>query len=935
MTIVNAAILGIDYGSDFMVVSIIRPGAPVEAALDFNSKRKTPTAILFEDSATTFGYDAVGAGARKPHNVLNHFSRFIAQGTQSEYVGYFKDLAYPFEFVPNNRSTLDVKFPENTGFKDIETLSSEEVSALLLEYAKTIGEHADDGKEIKDVAIAVPAFWTHHQRMAIKNAARLAGLNVLTLIDYPTSAALQYSINKIFPNSTQKVMFYDMGGSSTHVVIAEYSTKVIPKQVPKRYFRILSKTWDEFLGGNNIDIELMNYFINDFEKKTNLDVSNQYKVLHKFRTLATKYKEVMTVNERIPVHEGSIYQEKDYSLLLERKTLNSLIEKDIVDRIAAPALQALQDAGLTSGDLYGVEIIGGGVRVPLIQNILKKALHKETLDTHMNGDETVAFGAAFRAANLSRAFKTRFIGMTDYNPYSVKLHLYRNNDDESFNEEEEEPRNQDFIYNKGEEGYTIDLFKKGSNYKSQKTVGFHAYKDFYVHVYYNDSTQLSKGNPTTIYRYKVSGVKEALNSVNNRIGSPNITMIYVNDADGTIYVRDAFMKIRYEGQEEIEIDVPLSEQTVDNNNTTASDNNDTTTATTSDNDTTTATTPESDTVSDDAETPADNTETPSEDTETPAENTTETSEKPKGEENNSTETDTDNEEKKKEEKPKTMKKKIMVNKKKIRKIRLTLTPVYLDNEEYIYQLNDDEFKASQEKLKYIRRMNEKKREHGKAVNDFEGYIYYAQQRITEDDYISHSQEGEIQEIETLLSSMDDWFAEEADDTTPTKVYKDKYLEMKSAVEVVENRIAEEKAKIEKERKEKEEAERKKKEEEEKKKKEEEDKKKKEEETKKEDNEKSSSEENTTATEVKMEKADEESKNTNSATEDDKETEEFKNMSEAEQKTYFDNKLKDLKKRYREEMSKEGKEFNEKEFDDIFNNIKLKKNPNLKKEEPEL
>lgn len=343
--IASAAVLGIDFGSDYMVVAIIRPGSPVEAALDFSSKRKTPTAVLFEDSSTTFGYDALGAGARKPKNVLNHLSRFVAQGAESEYLGYFKSLGYPFEFVPNNRTTMDVKFPKGTGFKDIETLSSEEINALLLEYAKTIGEHADDNKEIKDVVISVPSFWTHHQRMAIKNAAKLAGLNVLSLIDYSTSAALQYSINKIFPNSTQYVMFYDMGASSTHVSIAEFSTKVIPKQVPKRYFRILAKTWDEFLGGNNLDSLLMHYFIDDFEKKTKLSVENEYKPLFKFRQLAKKYKEILTVNERIPVHEGGIFQEKDYSLLLERSILNDL-SSEFVKRVAQPALQALKDANL-------------------------------------------------------------------------------------------------------------------------------------------------------------------------------------------------------------------------------------------------------------------------------------------------------------------------------------------------------------------------------------------------------------------------------------------------------------------------------------------------------------------------------------------------------------------------------------------------------------
>ena len=346
--VVDAAVLGIDFGTQYMKIAIVRPGSPFEIVTDLSSKRKTPSTIAFDDSTRVYGYDAINLGARKPKNVFQRMSRLLGQGPESEFSKEFEELKFPYEFKLTDRNTWSVKFPKGTGFDDIEYLTAEEVNAMILEYARKLGEMFDEGSKILDCVITVPVYSTQHQRQAILDAASLIGLNVLSLIEEPTAAALQYTVNKEFVNKTHRVMFFDMGAGSVQTSIAEFHT-VIDKRtkLPKRYFNVLSKAWDTTLGGAHLTKILSEKFASDFKEQHGLDVNNLMKPEYRLRLLGEKLKEMLSVNEKLPVNEGTLYEERDLSTMATKEFIEEHSDH-LTKRILAPALKALEDAGLKS-----------------------------------------------------------------------------------------------------------------------------------------------------------------------------------------------------------------------------------------------------------------------------------------------------------------------------------------------------------------------------------------------------------------------------------------------------------------------------------------------------------------------------------------------------------------------------------------------------------
>ena len=259
----------------------------------------------------------------------------------------FKELKFPYEFKLTERNTWSVKFPKGVGFDDVEYLTAEEINAMILGYARSLGELFDNGQKIVDCVVTVPAYFTYHERQAILDTASLIGMNVLMLIDETTAAALQYSVNKEFVNKTHRVMFYDMGAGSVQVAIAEFYTKIDKKtKLPRRYFNILSKAWDENLGGVYMSQVLADKFAEDFYEQHHLDVRGNRKAEYRLRALGERMKEMLSVNEKLPVNEGTLYQERDFSTLATKQFIQEQ-SAEFTERLVAPALKALSDAKLS------------------------------------------------------------------------------------------------------------------------------------------------------------------------------------------------------------------------------------------------------------------------------------------------------------------------------------------------------------------------------------------------------------------------------------------------------------------------------------------------------------------------------------------------------------------------------------------------------------
>ena len=231
-----------------------------------------------------------------------------------------------------------------------------------------------------------------------------------------------------------------------------------------------------------------------------------------------------------------------------------------------------------------MEVIGGSIRVPVFQKVLKEGLKRDILDMHLNGDETVALGSAFRAANVSTAFKPRFVGMSDICPFSIGVELYRKqaagemeeipaeespiadeaeDSEEHVSDLEKEKQTHDFLLKNQRTARSMELFPRRCHYKTQKKLTVQAYDDFQVYLYYDKPEELPANAVVPIATFNISGIVQGLNNVGDkRIGQPNVTLVFSNDMNGMVVLKDAYMKVRLQYQEEVPVEQPKEEKSV-------------------------------------------------------------------------------------------------------------------------------------------------------------------------------------------------------------------------------------------------------------------------------------------------------------------------------------------------------------------------------------
>ena len=318
---------------------------------------------------------------------------------------------------------------------------------MVLTHAKDITAEFGAGNT-RDCVLTVPSFFTQHERRALLDASALADLNVLALIDENTAAALHFGIDRI-DAEPQIVVFYNMGASALQVSVVRYfsyekkDSKFSSKGKQVGAFEVLSKAWDSTLGGSAFDSRLVDHMADGFNEAWNKkrgdgetkDVRVNARAMAKLRVQATKIKQVLSANNDMPVYIDALYDDTPYSAHINRAKFEEIIH-DLLLRAGRPIKDALDTAGLTLEDVNMIELIGGGMRVPRVQEEIKKVLGGDkglTLGMHINSDESMALGAAFHGANVSTAFRVRHVGMADVNPFPISITL---NDMEKIEEEE-------------------------------------------------------------------------------------------------------------------------------------------------------------------------------------------------------------------------------------------------------------------------------------------------------------------------------------------------------------------------------------------------------------------------------------------------------------------------------------------------------------------
>lgn len=428
----GANVIGIDFGSENMKIGIVSPGSPLEIVTNFQSKRKTPTCISFYKGERLFGSDSFALMPRKPEVSFSKLFRMLGKSPEHPHLQELERHYFPFEVYANESwGATSLKLED-------EYYHPEELLAMMMQHARDMTK-SYGGKTIKDCVLTVPSSFTQHERAALYTAAAIADFNVLSLIEENTAAALNFGMDRNFDAPTT-VLFYNMGASTTQVTVVNFTSYAAKESGSKNktvsQFEVVSKAWDSSLGGFSFDIALTELLADRFNAawaaklaKSNKpsegnDIRKFSRPMTRLRLEALKIKEILSANNEIPLKIEQLHADVD---LITKVTRAELEEACLP--LFARAIEVIQNAlamsNLTLADITAVELLGGSVRVPKVKKTLEDYFRAGDLELgqHLNGDEAMALGAAFRAANLSTAFRVRKVGMQDISSFGIKVHL--------------------------------------------------------------------------------------------------------------------------------------------------------------------------------------------------------------------------------------------------------------------------------------------------------------------------------------------------------------------------------------------------------------------------------------------------------------------------------------------------------------------------------
>lgn len=405
----GAAVMSVDFGSEWMKVGVVSPGVPMEIALNKESKRKTPAVLSIRDGLRFFGEDAQTVGVRFPSSAYSYLLDLLGKTYDNPLVeSYQKRFPYyEMEADPERNTVL---------FKNGDILYSvEELVAQLLNKAREFAEDST-GQPITECVIVVPGFFNQAERTAMLSAAQLANLKVLQLINDYTAVALNYGIFRRgeMNETAQYFVFYDMGAQKTTATVVSYQlVKDKATRETNPVVQILGVGYDRTLGGLEMQIRLRDHLAKEFNnmKKTKTDVFTNGRALAKLFKESGRVKNVLSANTDHFAQVESLLDDVDFRVQVTREQFEEL-NADLFDRVAAPLERALSASGLTMDVITQVILFGGGTRVPKVQERLKNFIQQE-LGKNLNADEAAVMGAVYKAADLATGFKVKKFAIKD------------------------------------------------------------------------------------------------------------------------------------------------------------------------------------------------------------------------------------------------------------------------------------------------------------------------------------------------------------------------------------------------------------------------------------------------------------------------------------------------------------------------------------------
>ncbi|KAG0365461.1 Hsp70 protein-domain-containing protein [Gamsiella multidivaricata] len=532
-TPVDAAVISIDYGTDWFKVALVKPGIPLDIVLNAESKRKTQSAITIRGNDRAFGSEALSLATRFPQDSFIGLKRILGRGYDDDHCVEYRNTFTNNMIQDQVRGTAG--FETTAGVK----YTVEELVAMQFALAKQQAEETA-GEIVRDVVITVPPYFSQFERQAVLDSAELAGLHVLSLINDESAVALNYATSRTFPTE-QCHIFYDMGAGSTVASLACFQDLTV-KDVGKfnktvQQVEIKAVGYDRTLGGHDIDVRLQKFLADKFQeqkgsKLSTLVIQNE-RAMAKLLKEANRVKQILSANIETMASVENLMEENDFKIKVTRAELEDL-SKDLFVRVRGPIDAALADANMKLSDIQSLVLVGGGVRVPAVQSNLAAVVGEEKIAKNVNGDEAAVMGAVFRAASLSRQFKVKEVRLKDISLLPVEVKYTGEAKD---------------TVTPGKP-FVTPIFAPRSVLGTRKIMSFKRVTDFGFDLEYGQVSEAHEGElrEKQIAHISLSGLTDAINKFKDvSVATPKVKVTIELSDSGVLSVQEAIATIETDG----------------------------------------------------------------------------------------------------------------------------------------------------------------------------------------------------------------------------------------------------------------------------------------------------------------------------------------------------------------------------------------------------